>query len=410
MDADLKRPKNSRTRLLATLCLASFLLPLNGKPLPPTPDKDRDTICIYFEVDSHSLDTSFGRNKEQLARLDSLMRQVAIDSILIVASVSPDGKLRYNEQLAKQRERALSCFIKERLPLCPATKVTSALCHVTWDNVLEKVRQDSLFPRRTAVIRILEDRETGTFQKQQRLKLIGKGIPYRRMAKEWLPQERFAKCIVYLQRKDSCTVDVTGEWKPVLPPPPPLPPLPADTPGTFLPDKPGSRPSRWRAMTNLAYWAALAHNAGIEYAVSDRQTVSLGGACAWWSKLERQRVYRWMAGELVFHHYLRPARSYRHSGFFAGAYLQTGEFELMFGQKNRKGEFSAAGICGGYRQLLGDRFALHAEAGIGYMYIDYLYAASINGKLIRQGHNYAHYVGPTRLSLSIVYNFKSKRR
>lgn len=366
---------------------------------------DKDTVTVYFKVNSYVIDASFDENRAQLIRLDSLLNDVEIDSIRIVSSVSPDGKLSFNEQLARQRRDILLDYIKSRLAAGSKTEITSSLHHITWDNVLQRVKQDSLFPRRLAVIKILEDSTTNTFQKQQHLKRVGEGAPYREMADRWLPQERFARCLIHLQKENPHAVVTAEQAENVCPP---LPSVLLDTATSETPVFEKEKPNRWRVTINLVYWAALAHNGGVEYALSDRQTLSLNGACAWWSKLSNQRVYRWMVGELAYHRCFR--RDFNHNGFFAGVYVQTGEFELMFGSKNRKGEFTAAGICGGYRWNLGDRLSLHAELGVGYMYIDYRYAFDINGVLIRQGHNYAHYGGPTRLSLSLVYNFKSKKR
>lgn len=146
----------------------------------------------------------------------------------------------------------------------------------------------------------------------------------------------------------------------------------------------------------------------MEYDLNDRQSLTLSGACAWWSKLSRQKVYRWMAGELAFHHYFTPGR--RHAGFFIGAYVQTGEFELMFERKNRKGEFTGGGVCGGYRWIFRERLSLSAEAGIGYLYTDYQYALDLYGMLVRQGHNYSHYAGPTRLALTLAIDLKRRKR
>ncbi|MDO4309160.1 MAG: DUF3575 domain-containing protein [Prevotella sp.] len=360
-------------------------------------DKE-DTICVYFKVNSFAIDALFDENKAQLIRLDSLLNNVGIDSIRIISSVSPDGKLSFNEQLAKKRRDILLDYIKARLTIASKAEVTSSLHHITWDNVLRRVKQDSLFPQRLAVIKILEDSNTDTFQKQQRLKRLSKGLPYRDMADRWLPLERFTQCVISLRKNELPVIDTVEQEKDVC--------LPLQTISPAILTK--EKISRWRITTNLIYWAALAHNGGMEYVLSDQQTLSLNGGCAWWSKLSNQRVYRWLAGELAFHHYFQ--RNYCHSGFFVGTYVQTGEFELMFGSKNRKGEFTAAGISSGYRWILGNRLSLHAELGVGYMYIDYRYAIDITGTLVSQGHNYTHYVGPTRLSLSLVYNFKNKNR
>lgn len=257
-------------------------------------------------------------------------------------------------------------------------------------------------PCRDGVVRILEGKGTD-FGKQMRLKSLGGGRPYAYICSQWLDGLRYAGCHVYRRPTLSGAVpaDTAAAVEPVCTA------LPADTaaPPSAVKERPCPL-SRWHLSTNLIYWAALAWNAGAEYSLTERQTLSLSGSCAWWSRLRSERVYRWMAGELAWHYYFRPG--FRHAGFFAGAYVQTGEFELMFGRKNRKGEFTAGGLSGGYRRRIGSRLSLMAELGVGYMYIDYRYAVPVDGVLIRQGRNHAHYVGPTRLSLSLVYDLKCR--
>ena len=68
------------------------------------------------------------------------------------------------------------------------------------------------------------------------------------------------------------------------------------------------------------------------------------------------------------------------------------------------------GVCGGYRWIFRERLSLSAEAGIGYLYTDYQYALDLYGMLVRQGHNYSHYAGPTRLALTLAIDFKRRKR
>lgn len=170
-----------------------------------------------------------------------------------------------------------------------------------------------------------------------------------------------------------------------------------------------SKPAKlahWGVTTNLAHWAAAAHNIGIEYSFDGNNTIGLSGSSAWFSNKSKHKVYRWMVGEITYHHFFGKHESPQ--GAFYGIYAQTGEFEFMFSPKNRKGEFISSGICGGYRWQLKKQLFLEAEAGFGYMYIDYRHAKDINGVLIRQGRNYRNYVLPTRLALSLIYRFDKK--
>ena len=112
--------------------------------------------------------------------------------------------------------------------------------------------------------------------------------------------------------------------------------------------------------------------------------------------------------ETVYRRYLHKAIP--HQGWFVGGHAQTGLFEMMFSAKNRKGEFVGGGLSSGYSWNLSNKLSLTTELGLGYMFVKYRYARDINGTLIRQGNNTYHYFGPTRLAVSLTYNFLKTKK
>ena len=70
-----------------------------------------------------------------------------------------------------------------------------------------------------------------------------------------------------------------------------------------------------------------------------------------------------------------------------------------------EGYFYGGGISAGYHWILSDRFSLEAALGIGYAHVRYdKFKCTACGQ--RTGKGGADYLGPTRVSLSIIYILK----
>ncbi len=259
-------------------------------------------------------------------------------------------------------------------------------------------------PDREKAIAILE-KEIPYERKQSLLRSSCGGKVFRYIADNHLASLRYSSCSIYFHTLPRIEIDTTETAV-------------SSTPATkadsvVIPDEPAEdtvalsvKPDRWRISTNLLYWAVLAHNAGVEYSIDEHSYLSLNGGCAWWRNLSDKKAWRWIVGELAYMRNFSPNKD--NCGWQAGVYTQTGEFELMNGNTNRKGEFTSLGLSAGYRWKIKEHSALHAEVGLGYMYIDYRYAVPMSGRLIYQGRNYVHYWGPTRASLSWVWYLNRK--
>lgn len=368
-------------------------------------EKGKSHFIIRFNKNEYTIDLSREGNLSQLNSLDStlhiLSRQHTVpDSIIVTASSSPDGILVNNERLSVQRSNSVIHFLHNRYPDYENVPINIYYTPILWEHVLQQSLADTQLPFREEVLSILESQKLSSVQKQNRLKTIHNGTPYKYIASYYLTELRYAICRFYFKDSPEPLVKVTLT----------LPAYPTPTAEMKkVQEQVHQRQSRWRITTNLLYWTALAHNGGIEYGLNDHYYLSLNGACAWWSKKSNNKFYRWIDGELSLNYCFKP--KYEHCGPQAGVYIQTGEFEFMNGGlKNRKGEFTSAGLSGGYRWKLNDRLYLNADIGIGYMYIDYRYAIPIEGTLIYQGRNYSHYFGPTKAAVSLVFSLNGIRK
>ena len=87
-------------------------------------------IRLYFRFDRSLLEKKYLTNEESLAKLDTMLNRPEVrdnlDSIVIIASASPEGMLERNIKLAEERARATRTYVywkhpdivRERVQIC----------------------------------------------------------------------------------------------------------------------------------------------------------------------------------------------------------------------------------------------------------------------------------------------------
>ena len=161
---------------------------------------------------------------------------------------------------------------------------------------------------------------------------------------------------------------------------------------------------------NLLFDAAGALSAGVEIPFSQKTSFEVYGS-----------LRPWKRGEQTVHKHWTVQGQYRiwpcqvMNGFFFGPYVHFSEFNignrdlcfgLLGGLKPRRyeGWLAGGGMGAGYEYAIAKHWNVGAEFGLGYTYIDYKkYDCEICGSL-RKDDVY-HYVGISRLSLSLIYVF-----
>lgn len=170
------------------------------------------------------------------------------------------------------------------------------------------------------------------------------------------------------------------------------------------------RAQRIAISNNAVFDLAGALSAGVEIPTSKLNSLEIYGSLRPWKR----------SHDSVHKHWLMQAQ-YRiytcqlMNGFFFGPYVHAGEFNignsnLFFGlsktlENNRyEGWLAGGGIGVGYEYALAKHWNIGAEIGVGYTYIDYKkYDCEVCSSLKKDG--VYHYVGISRLGLSLIYIF-----
>ena len=155
----------------------------------------------------------------------------------------------------------------------------------------------------------------------------------------------------------------------------------------------------WAAKTNLLTDALLIPSLGVEYALSDRSTLSLTGTYMPFTVGDRKYKNWSIQPELRFWRY-EP-----YDGWFLGVNAVGGGFNInnvhaggLYG-KQRQGKFVGGGISAGYHFFLSDYWGLELSVGVDALYCNY--ERFLNG--ISEGRHNSFTVLPIGTGISFVY-------
>lgn len=167
----------------------------------------------------------------------------------------------------------------------------------------------------------------------------------------------------------------------------------------------------WAVKTNLIYDATTSFNVGTEFKVGGQYTLDISANYNPWTFSENKKFK---------HVLLQPELRYwicePFNGHFWGVHAMYSHYNIggiklpfLSEQKLEKtryqGNLYGAGISYGYQWYLSPRWNLEATIGLGYAYLDYkAYECQTCGQELYQKNR--HYVGPTKVGLSLIYIIK----
>lgn len=149
--------------------------------------------------------------------------------------------------------------------------------------------------------------------------------------------------------------------------------------------------------TNAAYWATTTLNLGAEFAIAPKMTIDITG---------NYNPFTFSNNKKIMHWGIQPEWRYwtcqRFAGHFFGVHAHYGQYNAGLKKYRYDGWLVGGGISYGYQWILGKRWNLETELGIGYAHLSYdKYMRQACGKFVDTGHK--NYFGPTKLSISILY-------
>lgn len=165
--------------------------------------------------------------------------------------------------------------------------------------------------------------------------------------------------------------------------------------------------------TNLVYDITATINLGLEFSIVDKWTMDVSSNLNIWNFSSGNRKWK----QAMIQPELRYWPCERFNGHFVGAHLHAGLFNIgglpalggliseNMQQYRYQGYYFGGGFTYGYHTILSNRWSLETAIGVGYAYIDYdKYPCGNCGRKIK--NNLMNYFGPTKVSISLIYNIK----
>lgn len=163
---------------------------------------------LDFVVGRSVIDPNFRRNPEELAKIKEIVTRVQNDpdvqktDMFIEGYASPEGSFQTNQRLSKARALALQKYMKKTFDI-PSEKFKVSSVGEDWGGLRVLVEQSSI-AHREEILAIIDSND-GSDRKEQRLRALAGGAPFRTMLNEMFPQLRRVEYQINFNVRDYST-------------------------------------------------------------------------------------------------------------------------------------------------------------------------------------------------------------
>ena len=376
---------------------------------------------IFFPINSSYVDSTFSNNSHTIETIRQDIRNTftgdttfnyQTDSVLIIATSSPDGSVELNRDLSRRRAESTSRLIQELFPEIITLNIKVRYLDEDWDGLHQILKSDQNFPQRHEMLRIIES-PLSADDKEKSLRGCSEGWEY------------FIINHIYALRNASITLTVRGErdeyarepslepieplcYKPVLEVP--HSDIDCYLPASIFPERQKVAAVRTNLLSPLS-------NFGVEVCINDHWSVEGDYYFPWLCrKNDHKNAMQMLAWGLTGRYWLGKNRTYtsRLLGHSVGLGAYAGYYDFERNYTGHQGEF--ASVCLDYMYAMpvfNNRMHLEFTVGLGYLYS---YARPYDvfesgGKAFREGYTKnIHWVGPLKAGVSLVVPFYMKRK
>ena len=395
-----------------------------------------DSVVIYFRINEVKLDLDYGSNRASLDRIKNILNQNYNDSaswnlrkVVVTGEASPEGPVRMNRNLAKQRAESLFNYITT-LCAVPDSLKTMQIVDSDWESLLRMAEADPNLPMRQQTLEsirtiIIQASKSESLRNQSilQLKKLGGGAPYKYICTHFLPLQRKSMIHLYYNKISQPVVEVT---LPVVVDSVDVTPV-VNVADTVLVEEPTVEPTElpvegglyWAVKSNLLYDALLVPNVGAEFYLGNNWSVAANGMFAWWKKGVDRRWCVYGADMAVRRWFGRKADAKPLTGHHVGVYAQALTYDFCLDDKGYMGgepEGSildkmnyAFGLEYGYSLPIARRLNLDFVLGLGYWGGTYHEYRVIDDCKVWQASKNRHWFGPTKAEVSLVWLLGSSK-
>lgn len=339
------------------------------------------------------------------------MRSATLLKLRIESSASPDGPEGFNRRLARNRALAMERYLKEKVEI-PDSVLEIVSIAENWDGLRTCILADTTLPNREEMLRLIDSNLSPAI-KEQRLRRLADGKPFKRLIPEILPALRYSfvraitpfEVIEYHTNRPILHIEKEKPEYPLIFPFE-MPTVPIVFP---IPEEPWKR--HWYLSTNLAAWALGVDNLAAEVDIAKHWTARITLTHCGWDYIKSTIKFRNLSVYPEFRWFARP----NNTGFFANAHLGMAYYNFAFDGKYRyqdrdgKHPTFGGGIgIGGRWWISRDRhWLIETAIGAGVYPLDYdLFDNVPNYKEgLLMGRRKKTYWGIDQAAISITYRF-----
>lgn len=176
----------------------------------------------------------------------------------------------------------------------------------------------------------------------------------------------------------------------------------------------GEKPFYMSIKTNMLYDVLAVPNIGVEFYLGKNWSVAGNWMYGWWKKSEKHRFWRIYGGDIVFRKWFgQKADEKPLTGHHVGVYGQIFTYDFEWGGKGYMGGQPggtlwdkanyAFGVEYGYSLPVADRLNIDFTIGLGYWGGKYYKYIPLDGHYVWQATKNRHWVGPTKVEISLVW-------
>ncbi len=158
--------------------------------------------------------------------------------------------------------------------------------------------------------------------------------------------------------------------------------------------------------SNLAYWALMMPNVGIEYRICDYLSIGVEGAFALVKSRAAYYSNQIISGDAELKYWFNK-EAFR--GHYVGSYVGGGKYDLDIEGVGNQGDFLSLGLSYGYVKSLSNSIAIELSLGWGYSSSDVKKYSSEGDCLVYKSSNRFTYDGVNKFTVGIIWSlFKGK--
>lgn len=403
----------------------------------------KDTFNIYFPTNSSKIDKNYHNNDITLKRLHDILlfvRSSNIDSIRIYSYSSPEGKIKYNNNLSRKRAEAVKDYFDLKYSHIPLVKIISLGRGENWFTFKNMVSLDKNLPNQIEVLRIINNKTKKLDYREKKLKQINKGKAYKYISKNIFPYLNTSKILIYYKEreynssfieksiekehenisdsnkkdankkdsednhflefliKNSFNVDTLKNE------------LKVNDSIAQLQNNKSSKSITFALKNNLLYDLILAPNIEVEFPIK-HWSINLEYQFPWYVNTPKRLCYQVLLGGLEGRYWFyKKAEQKPLTGYFMGLYVGMGLFDFQNGEKGAQGDINfLCGISGGYSKSISKNFNLEFSLGLGFFNSNNINYYAYEELLIKKNDSKFSYFGPTKAKVSLVWIINNKK-